>query len=47
MLEPDIKIHSTVFMDISIDGADAAVKDDAAIVLRLKLLLIKWYKGHY
>ena len=35
MLESDIKIHSTVFMDISIDGVDAAVKDGAAIVEKL------------
>ena len=35
MLESDIKIHSTVFMDISIDGADSAVKDDAAIVSKI------------
>ena len=43
MLESDIKIHSTVFMDISMDGVDAAVKDGAAIVVRDNLIQTKIY----
>ena len=38
MLESDIKIHSTVFMDISIDGADAAVENDGAAIS-----LLRWF----
>ena len=33
MLESDIKIYSTVFMDIYIDGADAAVENDGAAII--------------